>query len=57
MEKKLNLNDMQIDDLDLENNGDALSEYAEGHGLNEIGASSQSGSNSCGQGSCKTALE
>jgi hypothetical protein len=57
MEKKLNLNDVQIDNLDLENNSDALSEYTEGHGLNEIGASSQSGSNSCGQGSCQTNLE
>ncbi len=54
MEKKLDLNDLQIDTLDVDSAQDSLGDYAEGHGLNEIGASSQTGDNSCGQGSCKT---
>lgn len=57
MEKKLELNDLNIDSLDMDLNNDALTEYAEGHGLSEIGASSQTGNNSCGQGSCKAAVK
>lgn len=52
MEKKLDLNDLNIDSLNIDNEDNGLNEYTEGHGLSEIGASSQTGTNSCGQGSC-----
>jgi hypothetical protein len=52
MMQKLDLNDLEIDAFDT-----SLNEYTEGHGLSEIGASSQTGTNSCGQGSCKTSSE
>jgi hypothetical protein len=47
MEKKLDLNDLNIEAIET----DELSN--EGHGLTEIGASSNQ-NNTCGQGSCKT---
>ena len=55
--KNLDLNDLKIDTFDSADVQEELTEFAEGHGLTEIGASSQTGSNSCGQGSCSTALE
>ena len=55
--KNLDLNDLKIDTFDNADVQEELTEFAEGHGLTEIGASSQKGSNSCGQGSCTTALE
>ena len=52
----LDLNDLKIDTFDnLE--VQELTEFAEGHGLTEIGASTQSGTNTCGQGSCQTQLD
>jgi hypothetical protein len=47
----LDLNDLQIESIDT---FETEAEYADGHGLTEIGASSQTGNNSCGQGSCST---
>jgi hypothetical protein len=52
MEKKLDLNDLQIDGLEVEKTQDPLSEHSDGHGLTEIGASCNT-NNSTGQGSCK----
>jgi hypothetical protein len=52
VEKNLDLTDINVENLDI-----SQEEFAEGHGLTEIGASSQTGNNSCGQGSCKTQLE
>jgi hypothetical protein len=52
VEKQLDLNDINVENFDI-----SQDEFAEGHGLTEIGASSQTGDNSCGQGSCKTATE
>jgi hypothetical protein len=57
MNQKLDLNDLKIDTFDVDTLNDSLNEYTEGHGLTEIGASTQSGTNSCGQGSCKPQLE
>ncbi len=51
MEKKLDLNDLSIENFDTDATQNELSD---GHGLTEVGASSQTGDNSCGQGSCKT---
>jgi hypothetical protein len=52
MEKKLDLTDIEVENFD-----GAQEEFTDGHGLTEIGASSQTGNNTCGQGSCKTATE
>jgi hypothetical protein len=52
MNQHLDLNDLKIESPNETDSNDTLSEYTEGHGLSEIGASCQSGSNSCGQGSC-----
>jgi Na+-transporting NADH:ubiquinone oxidoreductase subunit NqrF len=52
MEKKLDLNDLQIEAVTAEET-DTLVEHSDGHGLTEVGASCN-GNNSCGQGSCKT---
>jgi hypothetical protein len=52
MNQHLDLNDLKIDAFDMDTINDSSNEYAEGHGLTEIGASSQTGNNSCGQGSC-----
>jgi hypothetical protein len=52
MEKKLDLTDINVENFDANQE-----EFADGHGLTEIGASSQSGSNSCGQGSCQVQVE
>jgi hypothetical protein len=46
----LDLNDLNIESLDI---GDSNDEFADGHGLTEIGASTNQ-NNSCGQGSCST---
>jgi hypothetical protein len=54
MNQKLDLNDLKIDTFDVDTLNDSLNEYIEGHGLTEIGASTQSGNNSCGIGSCKS---
>ena len=55
--KNLDLNDLKIDTFDSADVQEELTEFAEGHGLTEIGASSQTGSNSCGQGSCTAQVE
>ncbi len=47
----LDLNDLTIKDFDIPEN---LSGLSDGHGLTEVGASSQTGNNSCAQGSCST---
>ena len=57
MNKPLDLNDLKIDTFNSNEAQDSLNDFAEGHGLTEIGASSQTGPNTCGQGSCKTQLE
>jgi hypothetical protein len=57
MNQKLDLNDLKIDTFDTDTFNESLNEYVEGHGLTEIGASTQSGDNSCGQGSCKSQLQ
>lgn len=57
MEKNLDLNDLKIDAFDVDQVPDGLTEFVEGHGLTEIGASSQTGPNSCGAGSCTCKLE
>jgi hypothetical protein len=54
MNQNLDLNDLKIDTFDVDTLNDSLNEYTEGHGLTEIGASTQSGNNSCGIGSCKS---
>jgi hypothetical protein len=51
MEKRLDLNDLQIEVVSAEEN-DTLVEYSDGHGLTEVGASCNK-NNSCGQGSCQ----
>lgn len=55
--KNLDLNDLKIDTFDSADVQEELTEFAEGHGLTEIGASTQSGTNTCGQGSCQTQLD
>lgn len=55
MNKKIELNDLKIEDFNEEVTSENLADHAEGHGLSEMGASCQSGSNSCGQGSCSVA--
>lgn len=54
MNKVLDLNDLKIELFDGDVTDTSLNTYVEGHGLSEIGASSQTGNNSCGQGSCST---
>ncbi len=49
----LNLNDLNIEQLEIDQTDEGLTEYTDGHGLTEVGASSQTGNNTCGQGSCK----
>jgi hypothetical protein len=52
----LDLNDLEIQTTETDESTAGLDEYSDGHGLNEIGASCQSGSNSCGQGSCQVQM-
>jgi hypothetical protein len=53
MEKKLDLNDLEIDTVSQDEIADSLSEFSEGHGLTEVGASCNSCQSGCGTGSCK----
>ncbi|NJK45857.1 MAG: GE37468 family thiazolyl peptide [Pleurocapsa sp. SU_196_0] len=52
MEKKLDLNDLEIDTIAQDETTDSLSEFSEGHGLTEVGASCNSCQSGCGTGSC-----
>jgi hypothetical protein len=53
MEKKLDLNDLEIDTVTQDETNDSLAEFSEGHGLTEVGASCNSCQSGCGTGSCK----
>ena len=53
----LDLNDLKIEGFQTNEAQDPADNFDEGHGITEIGASCQTGNNSCGQGSCKTQLE
>jgi hypothetical protein len=52
MEKKLDLNDLEIDTVTQDETNDSLGEFSEGHGLTEVGASCNSCQSGCGTGSC-----